>query len=342
MRQRNDERPEVVVITGASGGVGRATAQAFGRRGARVCLVARGEAGLAGAIRDVERLGGEAISVAGDTADPQTHERAAQETEQRFGPIDIWVTVAVTTVFAPFMEITPEEYERVTKVTYLGYVYGTQAALRRMLPRDRGVVVQVGSTLAYRGIPLQTAYCGAKHAIQGVTEALRAELIHNHNHVRLIMPQLPAVNTPQFTWGRNKLPQKAQPVPPIYQPEVIAEAIYWAAHHRKRQLYIGGSTLAVIMGNKVVPGLGDWYLGKTGYESQMRPEARDPDQPNNLFSPVDTTHDYGAHGAFDDQAIDRSYEVWVAEHKGIVAGALAGVGGLAIGGGLLLATRQRS
>ena len=341
MRQRNVERPEVVVITGASGGVGRATAQAFGRRGANVCLVARGEAGLAGARADVEALGGEALTVAGDTADPQTHERAAALTEQRFGPIDTWINVAFTTVFSPFMEITPDEYERVTKVTYLGYVYGTQAALRRMLPRDRGVVLQVGSTLAYRGIPLQTAYCGAKHAIQGFTEALRAELIHNKSHVRLTMPQLPAVNTPQFTWGRNKLPHMAQPVPPIYQPEVIAEAIYWAAHHRKRQLYIGGSTLTVIMGNKFFAGFGDWYLAKTGYDSQMRPEKRDPDQPNNLFAAVDTTQDFGAHGAFDDRAIDRSYALWAAEHRGIVAGALAGAGGLAIGG-LLLAARQWS
>lgn len=339
MRQRT-ERQEVVVITGASGGVGRATAQAFGRRGACICLVARGEAGLEGARADVERLGGRAIIVAGDSADPQTHERAAREAEETFGPIDIWINVAFTTVFSPFLEITPEEYARVTNVTYLGYVYGTQAALRRMAPRDRGVIMQIGSALAYRGIPLQTAYCGAKHAIQGFTEALRAELIHNHCHVRLTMPQLPAVNTPQFTWGRNKLPRKAQPVPPIYQPEVIAEAIYWAAHHRKRQIYIGGSTLAVIMGNKVFPGLGDWYLGRTGYDSQMREEPRDPDQPDNLFAPADTARDYGAHGVFDDRSIDRSYEVWAVEHKGVVAGALAGIGGLAVGG-LLLASRRQ-
>ena len=340
MVRQGTDRQEVVVITGASGGVGRATAQAFGRRGANVCLVARGEAGLEGARADVERLGGRAIIVAGDTSDPQTHERAAREAEETFGPIDIWINVAFTTVFSPFLEITPEEYARVTNVTYHGYVYGTQAALRRMMPRDRGVIVQVGSALAYRGIPLQTAYCGAKHAIQGFTEALRAELIHNHCHVRLTMPQLPAVNTPQFTWGRNKLPRKAQPVPPIYQPELIAEAIYWAAHHRKRQLYIGGSTLAVIMGNKFFPGLGDWYLGRTAYDSQMREQPRDPNQPNNLFAPVDTTEDYGAHGAFDDRSIDRSDEVWAAEHKGIVAGALAGIGGLAVGG-LLLASRRQ-
>ena len=196
------QRAEVVVITGSSGGVGRAVAQAFGKRGASVCLVARGEAGLEGAKHDVERLGGRAIIVAGDSADPQTHERAAQQAEAAFGPIDIWVNVAFTTVFSPFTEIEPDEYKRVTEVTYLGYVYGTQAALRRMLPRNRGKIVQVGSALAYRGIPLQTAYCGAKHAIQGFTEALRAELIHNQKNVQLTMVQLPAVNTPQFTWGR--------------------------------------------------------------------------------------------------------------------------------------------
>lgn len=305
-----------------------------------MCLVARGEAGLEGARQDVERLGGRAIVVAGDVADPQTHEQAARMAEETFGPIDIWVNVAFTTVFSPFMEIEPDEYKRVTEVTYLGYVYGTKCALRRMLPRDRGKIVQVGSALAYRGIPLQTAYCGAKHAIQGFTEALRAELIHNRSHVQLTMVQLPAVNTPQFTWGRNKLPRKAQPVPPIYQPEVIGEAIYWAAHHKKRQLYIGGSTVTVIMGNKFFAKFGDWYLGKTGYDSQMRHEARDPNQPDNLFTPADTSKDYGAHGAFDGRSIDRSYEVWAAEHKGIVVGALAGIGGLAASAALFASSRR--
>ncbi|HEX6540117.1 MAG TPA: SDR family oxidoreductase [Ktedonobacterales bacterium] len=335
------ERSEVVVITGSSGGVGRATAQAFAKRGASICLVARGEAGLEGARRDVERLGGRAIIVPGDSSDPQTHERAAQQAEEAFGPIDIWVNVAFTTVFSPFMEITPEEYQRVTNVTYLGYVYATQSALRRMLPRNRGKIVQVGSALAYRGIPLQTAYCGAKHAIQGFTESLRAELIHNDSDVQLTMVQLPAVNTPQFTWGRNKMPRKAQPVPPIYQPEVIAEAIYWAAHHKKRQLYVGGSTVIVLMGNKFFAKFGDWYLGKTGYDSQMRAEKRDPNQPDNLFQPADTTKDYGAHGAFDQRSIDHSYEVWAAEHKGLIATALAGVAGAAVAGSLVALGRSK-
>jgi short-subunit dehydrogenase len=340
MRQAAD-RPEVVVITGASGGVGRAVAQQFGKHGASICLVARGEAGLEGAKRDVERLGGKAIIVSGDSADPKTHERAAQQAEEEFGPIAIWVNVAFTTVFSPFMEITPDEYKRVTEVTYLGYVYGTQAALRRMLPRNRGKIVQVGSALAYRGIPLQTAYCGAKHAIQGFTEALRAELIHNQRAVQLTMVQLPAVNTPQFTWGRNKMPRKAQPVPPIYQPELIAEAIYWAAHRKKRQLYIGGSTVAVIMGNKFFAKFGDWYLGKTGFNSQMRDEQRDPNQPDNLFEPVDTEVDYGAHGAFDQRSTDQSYTLWVTEHKGIVATALAGVAGAALAGSLFASGRSK-
>lgn len=339
MRQESGH-PEVVVITGASGGVGRATAQAFAKRGALICLVARGEEGLLGAQRDVERLGGRAITVIGDSADPQTHERAAEQTEAAFGPIDTWVNVAFATIFAPFMEITPDEYRRVTQVTYLGYVYGTQAALRHMLPRDQGKVIQVGSALAYRGIPLQTAYCGAKHAIQGFTEALRAELIHNESHVQLTMVQLPAVNTPQFTWGRNKMPRKAQPVPPIYQPEVIAEAIYWAAHHNRRQLYVGGSTMIVIIGNKFFAKFGDWYLGMTGYRSQMRDEPRDPNQPDNLFAPADATRDYGAHGDFDQCSIDRSYQTWAAEHKGMIATAAAGLAGAALAGSLVIAGRK--
>ena len=338
MQQLRDT-PEVVVITGSSGGVGRATAKAFAKHGASICLVARGEAGLDGAKQDVERLGGRAIIVIGDTSDPQTHERAAQAAEDAFGPIDIWINVAFTTVFSPFMEIHPDEYRRVTEVTYLGYVYGTQTALRRMIPRNRGKIVQVGSALAYRGIPLQTAYCGAKHAIQGFTEALRAELIHNNRDINLTMVQLPAVNTPQFTWGRNKMPRKAQPVPPIYQPEVIAEAIYWAAHHKKRQLYVGGSTVTVIMGNKFFAKFGDWYLGKTGYKSQMRDEPKDPNQPDNLFEPADTTKDYGAHGAFDSRSTDRSYQTWAAEHKGIVAGALAALAGAAFAGSFVLGRR---
>src|SRR5690349_14249623 len=263
---------QVVAITGASAGVGRATARAFGREGYAVGLLARGRDGLDAAAREIEEAGGRALVLPTDVADPEQVEKAAGAIEDAFGPIDVWVNNAMTSVFARFWEIEADEYRRATEVTYLGVVNGTRAALRRMLPRDRGTIVQVGSALAYRGIPLQSAYCGAKHAIKGFTESLRAELIHNHSDVHLTMVQLPAVNTPQFTWGRNKMPRKAQPVPPIYQPEVVAEAIYWAAHHKKRQLYIGGSTLTVIIGNKFFANLGDWYLGRTGYNSQMRDE----------------------------------------------------------------------
>src|SRR5438067_7267391 len=253
--------PEVVVVTRASAGVGRAIARAFARRGAHLGLLARGHAGLEGARREVEELGGRALVLPTDVADPQQVEAAAARVEETFGPITIWVNDAMTTVFSPFKEMTPEEYKRVTEVTYLGTVYGTLAALRRMLPRDRGKIIQIGSALAYRGIPLQSAYCGAKHAIQGFTESVRSELIHDQSHVTITMVQLPAVNTPQFGWVKSRLPHKAQPVPPIYQPEVIADAVTWAADHNRRQLYLGGSTGIVIQGEKVAPWFGDWYVG---------------------------------------------------------------------------------
>ncbi|HEX8037049.1 MAG TPA: SDR family oxidoreductase [Ktedonobacterales bacterium] len=320
-------RSEVVVITGASGGVGRATIREFAQRGAHIGLVARGEAGLDGALQDVERLGGKAIAIPTDTADYDAVEAAVTKVEETFGPIDVWVNVAFTTVFAEFINVRPEAYKRVTEVTYLGYVHGTMAALKRMLPRDHGKIVQVGSALAYRSIPLQSAYCGAKHAINGFTDSIRCELIHHNSKVRITTVQLPAVNTPQFTWGRDKMPKKAQPVPPIYQPEVIAQGIYWAAHHKKRELWIGGSTVKAIVGNMLVPSFADWYLGKTGYRAQMRDQPN-PHGPDNLYEPVDTDEDYGAHGAFDSQSIPRSYQLWVAEHKGLVA---AGAGLAALG-----------
>src|SRR5918911_1748378 len=235
--------PAVVVITGASAGVGRATAQAFARRGARVGLLARGRDGLEGARRDVEALGGRALVLPTDVANAEAVERAAEAVEREFGPIDIWINNAMVSVFSPVKKMKPEEYRRVTEVTYLGVVYGTLAALKRMLPRDRGVIVQVGSALAYRGIPLQAAYCGAKHAIQGFMDALRCELLHDGSHVRVTMVQMPALNTPQFGWVKSRLPHKAQPVPPIYQPEVAAEAIVWAAHHPRRELCVGFSTV---------------------------------------------------------------------------------------------------
>ncbi|MGH7971376.1 MAG: SDR family oxidoreductase, partial [Limisphaerales bacterium] len=245
---------DVVVITGASAGVGRATVREFARHGARIGLVARGVVGLEAARREVEQLGGEALVLPTDVADPEQVEAAARKVEEQFGPLDIWVNDAMVTVFSPFKEMTAEEFRRVTEVSYLGAVYGTMVALKRMLPRDQGAIVQVGSAMAYRSIPLQSAYCGAKSAIRGFTDSLRSELIHDGSRVHITMVQLPAVNTPQFSWVKSRLPNKSQPVPPIYQPEVPAEAIYWAAHHRRRELFVGVPAVKAIEGTKVIPG----------------------------------------------------------------------------------------
>ena len=322
-------KAEVVVVTGASAGVGRAIARAFAKRGAHIGLLARGHDGLEGAQRDVEQLGGRAIIIPTDVADADQVEAAATKVEETFGPIDIWVNDAMASVFSPAKEMKPEEYKRVTEVTYLGTVYGTLAALRRMLPRDQGRIIQIGSALAYRGIPLQSAYCGSKHAIQGFTESVRSELLHDKSNVKITMVQLPAVNTPQFGWVKSRLPHKAQPVPPIYQPEVIADAVTWVADHYRRQLYIGWSTVKVIQGNKVLPWYGDRYLAKTGYKSQQTSEPETPDRPNNLWQPVDGDHgDYGAHGTFDARARDKSWELWVDMHRNLLALAGSGIMGL--------------
>jgi NAD(P)-dependent dehydrogenase (short-subunit alcohol dehydrogenase family) len=323
------QSPEIVVITGAAGGVGRAAAQEFARHGAHIGLIARGGAGqegLEGARNDVEAAGGKGLVLPTDVADPDQVEAAADRVERELGPIDVWVNDAMVTVFAPFKDITPQEFRRVTEVTYLGQVYGTMAALRRMLPRDRGHIVQVGSALAYRSIPLQSAYCGAKAGIRGFTDSLRSELIHDGSHVKLTMVQMPALNTPQFNWGKNKMAQKAQPVPPIYQPEVAARAIYWAAHHDRRELYVGLSTLKAVIGNMIAPGLLDFYLARNGYKAQMRDEPADPDRPDNLFEPV--AGDHGAHGAFDGKARSSSPELWVMEHSRELALAGAALAGL--------------
>jgi short-subunit dehydrogenase len=330
------DRPEVVVVTGASAGVGRATARRFAREGVTVGLVARGRAGLEAARREVEAAGGRALVLPADVADAGALEDAAARVERELGPIDVWVNNAMVSVFSPVREMTAEEFRRVTEVTYLGYVYGTMAVLKRMLPRDRGTIVQVGSALAYRGIPLQAAYCGAKHAIQGFTESLRAELLHDGSNVKVTMVQLPALNTPQFGWTRSRLPRKAQPVPPIYQPEVAAEAIYWAAHHDRRELYVGLSTSIVLLGNKLAPGLGDRYLARTGYDSQQTGEPRDPTLPDNLWAPVDDERDYGTHGAFDDRANERSPQLWATTHRNWLLAGAAGLAGAATAGAALL------
>ena len=329
----------VVVVTGASGGIGRATALAFAERGARVALIARGEAGLAGAVRSIEAAGGQALAIPADVADPDQVEAAAAKAEDALGPIDVWVNVAFTSVFAPFHEITPAEFKRVTEVDYLGYVYGTMAALKRMRPRDAGTIVQVGSALAYRGIPLQSAYCGAKHAIQGFHESLRCELLHEKSNVHVTMVQMPAVNTPQFDWVLSRLPKPAQPVPPIYQPEVAARAVLHAADRPKRREYwVGGSTMGTLIANAVAPGLLDRYLARTGFSSQQDDRPQPADHATNLWEPADgpNGHDYTAHGSFDDRSKNRSAQLWASQHHGRLAAVAAGTaaGLLAVTGAL--------
>ncbi len=319
-------RPEVVVITGASAGVGRATVQAFARQGARIGLLARGLEGLEAAHAEVETAGGKALVLPTDVANDDQVEAAAAAVEAAFGPIDIWVNNAMVSVFSPMQAMTPAEFRRVTEVTYLGTVYGTMAALRRMQPRDHGTIVQVGSALAYRGIPLQAAYCGAKHAIQGFTESLRCELLHDGSRIHLTMVQLPALNTPQFGWVKSRLSRKGQPVPPIYQPEVAAEAILWAAHNDRRELNVGLSTSLALVGNKLAPGLADRYLAWTGYDAQQTDEPADPNRPHNLWMPL--PGDYGAHGDFDHRAYQRSPQLWATTHRGWLALAGVGVAGL--------------
>src|SRR5437667_5249656 len=264
---------ETVVITGASAGVGRATALEFAKKGARVALLARGRDGLEAARKEVEEFGGKALVVIVDVAYADQVEAAAAQIEAELGEIDIWINNAMASVFSPIKEMTPKEFQRVTEVTYLGYVYGTLAALKRMLPRNRGIIVQVGSALAYRGIPLQAAYCAAKHAIQGFCDSLRCELLHDKSNVKVTMLQMPALNTPQFGWVKSRLPRRAQPVPPIFQPEVAAEAIYFAAHHPRREFYVGAPSVAVITVNKFAPALLDHYLARTGYDSQQHDGA---------------------------------------------------------------------
>jgi short-subunit dehydrogenase len=313
MNSNGDRRPEVVVITGASAGVGRATALAFAKRGAKIGLLARGRDRLESARDQVQSHGAEAVILPTDVADAQAVDDAAEQVEQRLGPIDVWVNNAMTTVFSPFPEITPAEYKRATEVTYLGTVYGTMAALRRMRPRDHGSIVQVGSALAYRSIPLQAPYCGAKHAILGFTMSLRTELLHDRSRVRLTMVHLPAMNTPQFSWCKTRLPRHPQPVPPIFEPEVAAEAIYWAAHHSRREVLVGGPTFEAVFGNKVAPDILDYYLARTAYDSQQTSEPVEPDRANNLFEPV--PGNWGAHGVFTARSKSFSSQLWATTHR---------------------------
>jgi NADP-dependent 3-hydroxy acid dehydrogenase YdfG len=317
---------EVVVVTGASAGVGRATVRRFASEGAAIGLIARGKDRLEAAASEVEEAGGRALVLPLDVTDERAIEAAAGQVEDELGPIDLWINNAMVTVYSPVAGVMPDEYRRVTEVTYLGSVWGTMAALRRMLPRDRGMILQVGSALGYRGIPLQSAYCGAKHALEGFLDSLRTELLHDGSNVRVTAVELPALNTPQFSWGRTKMPRQPQPVPPIFQPEVAAEAIVWAARNHRRELYVGWPTVQAIVGNKVAPGLADRYLARTGYESQQIDEPVPPDRPDNLFEPVPGA--FAAHGRFDDRAKPRSIQLWLTtRRRWLAAGALAALAG---------------
>ncbi len=317
------KKHQVVVITGASAGVGRATVREFARQGAWIGLIARGRDGLEGARREVEATGGKALVILTDVADAPQVEAAAKQVEDKLGPIDVWINNAMTSVFSPIKEMTAAEFERVTKVTYLGYVYGTLAALKYMLPRDRGTIVHVGSALAYRSIPLQAAYCASKHAVLGFFASLRTELLHDRSHVQTTIVQMPALNTPQFGWVKSHLPRKAQPVPPIYQPEVAARAIYYAAHHaERREYYAAWSVVEAVVGNKIAPSFADHYLARNGYDSQQHDGSEDPDRANNLWEPV--AGDHGAHGNFDDRAREQSLELLAETHwKWLAIAALA-------------------
>lgn len=332
----NHSKSEVVVVTGASAGVGRATVREFARRGASIALIARGHDGLEGARRDVERAGGRALALPADVADAVAIENAADQIERELGPIDVWINNAMVSVFSPIKEMEAADFRRVTEVTYLGVVHGTLAALKRMLPRDLGTIVQVGSALSYRSIPLQAAYCAAKHAARGFTDSLRCELIHDRSNVQVTMVHLPAVNTPQFDWSKSRMPRRAQPVPPIFQPEVAAEAIHWAAHARRREVFVGMPTVAAITANKIAPGALDYYLGRTGYEGQQTEEAEDSNRPNNLFEPL--PGDRGAHGRFDDRAAASSWQLEATKKRGLLA---LGMAALALGGVLLMKGRTK-
>ena len=323
----------VALVTGASAGVGRATVRQLAADGYDVALIARGREGLEGARTEVETLGRRALAIPADVADESQLEEAAERTESVLGPIDVWVNNAMTTVFSPFMKIESDEFRRVTEVTYLGVVWGTRVALRRMIPRDHGSIVLVGSALAYRGIPLQSAYCGSKHAIKGFFESVRSELLHDGSKVKLSIVELPAMNTPQFDQCRTRMPKQPQPVPPIYQPEVAAEAIAWAARAGEREVYVGAPTWKTIWGERIAPGFADHYLARNAYEGQQADQQVNGDRPDNLFAPVEG--DRGAHGRFEEGSRQRSPLLWLGKHRRAVgAAALAGAGAVAAATGL--------
>ncbi|MGH9135496.1 MAG: SDR family oxidoreductase [Acidimicrobiales bacterium] len=318
----------VAVVTGGSAGVGRATVRQLVRRGWPVAVLARGDDGLAATVAEAEEHGGRVLGISVDVADSDAVERAASDVESALGPIDVWINNAMTSVFGEFVDIAPSDFERVTNVTYLGYVNGTRAALARMMPRGHGTIVQVGSALAYRGIPLESAYCAAKHAIAGFNESVRAELDHRNGGVHLCDVHLPAVNTPQFRWVKSLLPRKSQPVPPIYQPEVAADAIVWTVEHPRRERWVGASTALTVLCDRIAPRLLDRYLARTGFEAQQLDEPRDRDRPHNLDSPV--AGDHGAHGEFDARAHRRSPQLWLSKRRRVVAAAAAGVCAVAV------------
>ncbi len=326
------DKAAVVVITGASAGIGRATVREFAKNGAHIALLARGEEGLEATRREVEEAGGKALVISVDVADQEAVENAASRIEEELGPIDVWVNNAFVGIFSEFLEMTPEEYRRVTDVTYFGQVWGTMAALRRMVPRNRGSVVLVGSALAYRGIPLQSAYCGAKHAVQGFHDSIRTELLHKKSNVHVTMVQLPGVNTPQFDWARARIPNKPKPSGGIYQPEVAAKAIHFAAYSKRKQVYVGVPALEAILGDKIASSLLDRILAKIGYSGQQRPEPIGPHRQDNMFEPV--PGDHGAHGSFDAKARSFSPQLWATMHRGklaLAAGALTAIGAAWLG-----------
>lgn len=334
---KNVNQGKVVVVTGATAGVGRAVVKEFARQGAHIGLIARGRERLESTRREVEELGGKALELPTDVADAQQVEAAAERVEKELGPIDIWVNDAMTTIFAPFLEIKPDEFKRATEVTYLGQVYGTMAALKRMHARNSGVIVQVGSALAYRSIPLQSPYCGAKHAIIGFTDSIRSELIHDKSNVHITAVMLPAMNTPQFSWCRTRLPRHPQPVPPIFEPEVAARAIVWAASHKRREVYVGWPTVKAIYGNELAPNYADRYLAENAYSGQQTSQPVSSDRPDNLFEPAEG--DYSAHGIFGNRAKQSSIQsslnletMTLMGHRGLVASAALILTGLLFAG----------